>query len=252
MPVQIFPEQIAIPDVSHVDVVFGRGGINGYIVLGKAGHVIKQFDIADYIDTYNIHWGTSGTWQADRFTAVSLSADVVYAGEFIDAHIVGNRDSGPQYYARRSWGSYTEYTDTGINEWVRYSADDDLDVRQVSNINRNGDLTIRGNLITNGSFTTSDIRKKDIVGKVENALEGLEEITGVRFKWKDSGEPSIGVIAQDINAIYPELTKVVSDFNGQDQMVVNYEGLIGVLIEAVKELNSKVKTLENKLGNENR
>lgn len=250
MPVQIFPEQIAIPDTSHVDIVFGRTG-TGYIVLGKAGHVIPHMDPSDFIDEWNVHYGSSGDWTAHRFSATSLSADVVTAADYVDAHIVGNRDSGPQYYTQNAWGSYTEYTDTGINEWVRYS-NDELDVRQVSNIDKNGNLTIRGNLITNGSFSTSDIRKKNIIGNVENALEGIEKINGVRFYWRGSGNASIGVIAQDINAIYPELTKVVPDLDGKEEMVVNYEGLIGVLVEAVKELSSKVKTLENKLENENR
>lgn len=252
-PVQIFPEQISIPDNSHVDIVFGRAPISGYIVLGKAGHVIKQFDIGDYIETYNIHHGTTGNWSATSFAANTMSGDIVVAADYIDAHRIGNLDSGPQYYQQRTWGSYTEYTDTGINEYVRYSADDDYDVRQVSNINRNGDLTIRGHLITDGTFSTSDVRKKYNIETLSDALENVEKMRGVQFQWTGSGDKGIGVVAQEIHAIYPELTKVVTNLDNSEQMVVNYEGLVGVLIEAVKGLSARVSQLEQQVKqNENR
>ena len=258
LPVQILPEQIAIPDKSHVDIVFGREGISGYIVIAKAGHVVKESEIAwnDFITEWNVHYGTEGDWWANSFNSETASANLVAAnvvsvGDYIDTVRIGNRDQGYQYYEGLSWGSYLEFTDTGIDAFVRNTAESDEDVWQVANINKNGDLTIRGDLITNGTFSTSDLRKKENVQTLKNALEDIKAIRGVSFNWKESGEPGIGVIAQEIKTIYPELTKVVTNINNEEQLVVNYDGLVGVLIEAVKSLSKKVEQLEIQI-NENR
>lgn len=246
-PVQIFPEQISIPDQSHIDVVFGRDHISGYIVIAKAGHVVKKIDDPlEWMRDYNVHYGVTGSWSANNFTAVTMSGDIIVAGNYVDAVKVGNRDVGYQYYGDRAWGSYTEYTDTGINEWVRNSGQSEEDIRQVSNIDKEGNLTIRGAFISNGTFSTSDFKKKKNIQTIDHALENIKTLRGVRFDWKDGSGPSIGVIAQEIAAIYPELTKVAKNLDGEELMTVNYEGLIGVLIEAVKSLSVKVEELENR------
>lgn len=89
--------------------------------------------------------------------------------------------------------------------------------------------------------STSDINLKDNVRTFENALETTEQLNGVHFNWKKDDRKSIGVIAQEIEKILPEL---VTEIDGNK--TVNYNGLIGVLIEAVKELNQKVSALEGK------
>ena len=60
--------------------------------------------------------------------------------------------------------------------------------------------------------------------------------------WKDNGEECLGVIAQNIEEVFPQLVK-----QGEDHKTVNYNGLIGVLIEAVKELSDEVKELKGRL-----
>ena len=85
----------------------------------------------------------------------------------------------------------------------------------------------------------SDINFKENVSTVDNALETVEQLRGVSFNWKESGEPSYGVIAQELETILPELV------HGDDPKRVNYNGIIGVLIEAVKELSVEVKRLKD-------
>jgi hypothetical protein len=84
----------------------------------------------------------------------------------------------------------------------------------------------------------SDINFKENVSTVDNALASVEQLRGVSFNWKESGEPSYGVIAQELETILPELV------HGDDPKRVNYNGIIGVLIEAVKELSAEVKQLK--------
>ena len=63
----------------------------------------------------------------------------------------------------------------------------------------------------------------------------------MRFTWNSNDEDTLGVIAQDVEKVLPELVK--EDKDGMKS--VNYNGLIGVLIQSVKELSERVEKLEN-------
>lgn len=84
--------------------------------------------------------------------------------------------------------------------------------------------------------STSDINKKDNIVQVSDALNILYQIDGVRFTWKDNGLPSLGVIAQQVEKVLPEIV--------ESEKSVNYNGLIAVLIEAVKELKAEIEKLK--------
>ena len=97
-------------------------------------------------------------------------------------------------------------------------------------------------------FTSlSDASKKINVQPIKNSIEIVEQLEGVRFDWKDNKAPSVGVIAQQVEKILPEVVETNTD----GLKAVNYSGLIGVLIEGMKEqqkqiniLMDKIKTLE--------
>jgi len=84
----------------------------------------------------------------------------------------------------------------------------------------------------------SDVNFKDNVITVGGALDKVSELRGVSFNWKETGEASYGVIAQELETVLPELV------HGSDPKTVNYNGIIGVLIEAIKELKSEVDNLK--------
>jgi hypothetical protein len=85
--------------------------------------------------------------------------------------------------------------------------------------------------------STSDALLKENITPVENALALINNLNGYTFDWKDRDRSSIGVTAQDVEKVLPQL---VTEIN--DHKTVNYNGLIGVLIEAVKELNNKIQS----------
>ena len=89
--------------------------------------------------------------------------------------------------------------------------------------------------------TTSDINLKKDIEIISNANEILNQINGVNFTWIKSNKPSIGIIAQEIEKVLPQLVNERTDTGTKS---VNYNGLIGVLIEAVKELSQRVEELE--------
>lgn len=84
----------------------------------------------------------------------------------------------------------------------------------------------------------SDSVLKDNVSPIDNALDIINNLSGVGFNWKDSGKHSFGVLAQDMEKVIPDLVDNINNLK-----TVNYDGIIAFLIEAIKELNNK---LENK------
>jgi hypothetical protein len=89
--------------------------------------------------------------------------------------------------------------------------------------------------------STSDIVLKKDVNTFENSLSVISQLRGVNFTWKSNDKQSIGVIAQELEEVLPQLVST------SDNKSVNYNGLIGVLIEAVKELSAEVEELKKKI-----
>ena len=99
------------------------------------------------------------------------------------------------------------------------------------------------------AYYSSDIRLKENIQPIQNALEKVESISGNTYDWKEGFEEihshkgnDIGVIAQEIEEILPQI--VTNRDNGYK--AVQYEKIVALLIEAIKELSAKVKQLENK------
>ena len=88
----------------------------------------------------------------------------------------------------------------------------------------------------------SDETKKTNINVISNSLNVTENIRGVTFDWTDGTGSSAGLIAQDVEKYLPQLIHI--DENGTKAL--NYNGVIGVLVEAVKELSERVKQLESK------
>jgi hypothetical protein len=105
-------------------------------------------------------------------------------------------------------------------------------------------LYVTGNIYATGNITAySDERIKENINVVPNALDAVDAIRGVTYTRTDTKEDSVGVIAQEVEALFPELITE----NNEGMKSVNYNGLIGVLFAAVKELSAEVKLLkENK------
>ncbi|RJE76976.1 hypothetical protein BGP78_01640 [Pseudoalteromonas sp. MSK9-3] len=110
-----------------------------------------------------------------------------------------------------------------------------------------GDLNVQGAIVASKDVTAfSDARLKSDVSKIERALEKLTQLDGVTFSRTDleDGRRYSGVIAQQVEAIFPEVVHQEGLY-----LSVAYGNMVGLLIESIKELNSKVTHLENKLNN---
>lgn len=112
-----------------------------------------------------------------------------------------------------------------------------------------------GNVVAAGNVSAySDPRLKDDVAPIEDALDIVERLNGVRFTWNNKtkliGRPGfrdIGVLADEVEAVLPELVSLSIPDNeneGTRWRTVAYDKIVPVLIEAVKELSARVRELE--------
>jgi hypothetical protein len=90
-------------------------------------------------------------------------------------------------------------------------------------------------LLTSTDYnSSSDKRLKKSIKTVGSALDKVGALRGVTFTWKDSNTPAIGMIAQEVQEVLPEV--VTTDDDGY--MGIKYTNVIGVLVEAIKELKA--------------
>lgn len=108
-----------------------------------------------------------------------------------------------------------------------------------SDINVGRDIKLSGDL-----FLTSDRRIKREIKKVNNALEKILKLNGYTFYKKGFENKTAGIIAQEVRDVFPELVNEKNSI-----LEVNYNGLHSLIIEAIKEISSKIDNLENKIRN---
>ena len=109
---------------------------------------------------------------------------------------------------------------------------------------RNGDATFVGSLTCVNVNSTSDINLKKDIEVITDGTNLIKQLNGVKFTWKKNDEKSVGVIAQEVEKVLPEL---VSEKEDTGEKSVNYSGLIGVLIEAVKEQQNQINDLKQEI-----
>ncbi len=104
------------------------------------------------------------------------------------------------------------------------------------------DLDVDGDVKANAFFYPSDINLKKEIKPIENALAKIREINGVSFEWKKDEKKSLGVIAQEIERIFPEAV-----MERGNEKHVDYSILIAPLIEAVKEQQTQIEKLNEEI-----
>jgi hypothetical protein len=116
-------------------------------------------------------------------------------------------------------------------------------------------LHVSGPLIAAGSVFPSDARLKTNIEPMSDVLERLHQVRGVSFDWNEKyevfgtpmGERQIGIIAQELEAVFPEMVMTVGDY---DYKAIDYSKLTVLLLEALHELHAKVGQLERRVETE--
>ena len=114
-------------------------------------------------------------------------------------------------------------------------------------LGQDGDLTdFELEMISGGRSqrSCSDLRLKKDIKPLKSALSTLGKLQGKSYRWKDNNEPDIGLIAQELEKVIPELVK--TDDKGYKSIV--YQKLTAVLIEAVKEQQQEINHLSDRIA----
>ena len=152
------------------------------------------------------------------------------------------------------------FKDDGTEMWRQFQSSSDVSIRTAvtdkdyyiqgndggSNITMvQFDASAAGAAVFNNDVTAfSDARLKENVETIENALDKVCAMRGVTFNRIDNkdGGRQMGVIAQEVQDIVPEVVKINDDED--NTLSVSYGNMVGVLIEAIKELKQEINELK--------
>jgi hypothetical protein len=212
--------------------------VSGNTVLGAAGktaNVTGWFGVAgrQSIST-NLFVGGN--------TAINGLVNINYTGSANASLAIRgtNTKGGAGYHdflvVRNGGGGVTNPT-----KWFRTNVTGGLEIINDAYTSVILSLSNAGDLVTTGNVTAySDEKLKTDITTIENALALVEQMRGVRYNRIEDGKAGVGVVAQEMQQVLPEVV-----LEG-DNLSVAYGNLVGVLIEAVKELSARVKELEAK------
>lgn len=231
-----------------------------------------------------------GRSSSEGITAAAASALTVYSsgaiyksGRTIPALSIQSGATSGIPTAIQS-GDFWWNTDTGVlnmwwstaNAWVAATPVPDSSVffrtsggNIVGNVAIQGLVSVTGNIQATGTITGSysDERLKDVSGNIKNALAKVMLLNGVEFKPNDtakyygfnSDESEVGVIAQQVQAVLPEVVKpapfdsemnddgIMVSKSGENYITVQYERMVPLLIEAIKEQQLQIEKLNKAL-----
>jgi len=146
-------------------------------------------------------------------------------------------------------------SNVGLNAGDKITFTDNTDMRFTVNageemrLEADGDLHVDGDVIAFSS-TISDATLKYDINPVEFALDKINQLKGVTYKYLNGDKESAGLLAQDVEKVLPSAVteRKVPLHTGDDKKykTLNYDSLHAILIEAIKELTAKVEKLERK------
>lgn len=188
--------------------------------------------------TYNGTTATTGQFDGGT-TNPSATTRLNYGGNFYATNFFGN---GSNLTGISAGATITDDTTTNA---TRYPIFDDITSGASTTVGVSSTkLTFNpstGTLTATILNATSDEKLKKNINKINNATEIINLLEGVEFEWKDNNTKSSGLIAQSVEKVLPHL---VVETEGTGTKTLNYSGIIGYLIESIKELNDRIKKLE--------
>ena len=115
-----------------------------------------------------------------------------------------------------------------------------------------GNVQVTGTVTSGGGFIYSDRNLKKDILPLENALDRVRQLGGYSFVWKATGRKDIGVIAQEVESVFPDAVHTDPTTGLKS---VEYANLVAPLIEAIKDQqkmidsqNTRIQALESRLN----
>jgi hypothetical protein len=216
--------------------------------------------------------GTSSTFicgTPDGNTITTFYTEIMYVGRWTEAKYGGASAYNPRATEIRAGDqvfnggatSYVSGADLSLGgqnlHWVNGFAESSRIVveggRAVDGSRRDTNIffytngSLRCTMNSSGLTTPSDERLKTNIETLTNVLSSIKQIRGVKYNLKSDPENSqIGVIAQEIEAVFPELIQT-SD-SGEKLKSMNYQNLTGVLLQAIKEQQVLIESQQSTIN----
>ena len=211
-------------------------------------------------NTRGFWWGDSSHNDSQGSMSLTTDGNLVVAtsisigqGETITApsttplYVEGSTAGETVFEVQGTSGQLFSITDSLIGDIFEVS---DISGIPILTVNSSGVVTVDDTLHVTGdviAYYASDKRLKDNIKPIENAIDKIKMIGGYEFDWNSNSRNNnghdVGVIAQEIEEVLPELVGTRSDgYKG-----VKYEKLTALLIQSNKELIARVEELESKL-----
>tara|TARA_B100001939_G_scaffold287486_1_gene258052 strand:- start:589 stop:5712 length:5124 start_codon:yes stop_codon:yes gene_type:complete len=218
-------------NLSRLSSVFDEVTIKERLVVegGKSRQILSQFDgpvtFTEAIRIKNVSdfSGSVKVTNTDASTSTSTGALIVSGGVGIGSTLTA---------------------DTIISNGVKLgTAHNAITTVDGGALDVDGSLTVSGDIT---AFFTSDERLKDNIRTIDDPLQKIISISGNTFDWNDKSNKfghDVGLIAQEVNTVLPEA--VIKRDDGY--LAVDYNKVIPLLVEAVKDLSAKIDSLEQKL-----
>ena len=151
------------------------------------------------------------------------------------------KDDGTEFgRITNSSSDFVLKTAVGDKDFILKGVDDSSEITALT-----VDMSAAGAATFNNDVTAfSDVILKDNIDTIDNALDRVKGMRGVFFDRKDNKQQrQTGVIAQEVEPFLPEVVRETKD--EKKIKSVAYGNMVGVLIEAIKELNAKIEELQH-------
>jgi len=112
-----------------------------------------------------------------------------------------------------------------------------------------GDISTNGTTITFSGNAVSDIRYKENIQPIKNALKAINALDFVTFNYKENKQKSAGIVAQQAQTVSKISDFVINGSNEESYKAVDYNAIIGYLGAAIQEQQIEIEELKNKLNN---
>ena len=147
---------------------------------------------------------------------------------------------------------FTDDQDNYIEfDGANFEMDFALDGTVQARLYDNGNFHIDGTLTQNSTQVPSDIKLKKNIAPINNALSLVDSLNGVHFDWRKDNKKAIGFIAQEVEKVLPELVGEVRELHNKEEKhkTVDYQSVIPVLVEAIKEQQAQIEALQEQINN---
>jgi hypothetical protein len=232
---------------AEIRTLVGTGNSNFVPAEGSSGTFLAHdgvFRTPSY--TTNTDTNTQNTYSTSVVDSSGIKLRLSGAGHDGDTTDDVTFAAGSNVSIVRTDASTITISSTDTNTTYTRSDFINQDVNTNSSVTF-ADVSATGDIV---AYASSDERLKDNIEVISNPIEKVQQLKGVTWDWNDNADelqkslPNVGVIAQDVEKVLPQVVKDRDNgFKG-----VDYDKIVGLLIEAIKDQQTQIDELKSKLG----